>query len=252
MENKVRHDAVTLWCPRLQKPINCTCIYGLYTCSCVTCVALYWTKIRIHCLVLYIQDCCSDASAYSGNSTDTVLLLLVACPASVNVSIFFLFIIQRRSQRSVTQILSITAWYIETVVQMYTIWFVLTKCSDYTFIVRSPGEKYVKYHAETHSCDTRSPNGFNLTPHSKSFSEAGAVIFPRRFVNLPWLWTRTLFSAARRLDSAREDDSDQRKLARDVSFLNKLRTVTEAPASLLTAVVNTAWGRQENYSPPLY
>lgn len=35
------------------------------------------------------------------------------------------------------------------------------------------------------------PNGFNLTPHSISFSSTEGLIFPHWFANLPWLWTRS-------------------------------------------------------------
>lgn len=117
------------------------------------------------------------------------------------------------------------------------------KCSG-VFIVLSFSEK----HAKTVLGWSRIANGFDLTPHFISFSSAGTVTFPDRFVNLPWLWT----SAATWLSSARMDDFDHGEPRRDA--LPFKLTAHDAkrirmPASLLACpLIDTACKRQENCS----
>lgn len=117
------------------------------------------------------------------------------------------------------------------------------KCSG-VFIVLSPSEK----HTKTFLGWGWIANGFDLTPHFLSFSSAGTVTFPDRFVNLPWLWT----SAATRLSSAHMDDFDRGEPRRNA--LPFKLTAHDAkrirmPASLLACLTDTACKRQENCSP---
>lgn len=90
----------------------------------------------------------------------------------------------------------------------------------------SPSEKYVKHFwmpLKHIAVTSVSPNGFNLTPHSICFSTAGGVIFPRRSVNLPWLWTRIFI------------------LSRSADGVQLSKTTRKNPLTISSFWTNCAW-----------